>query len=383
MKINDQNQVPEITVSDLVKQLVEIYVSAIDNRDLLRAIPAPFLWGPPGVGKSDCVAQLAEQLEKKTGKAVHVTDIRLLLFSPIDLRGIPVADADRQFTNWLKPKIFDMDDSRDVINILFLDELSAAPPAVQAAAYQITLNHTVAEHRLPDNCIVIAAGNRTSDRSVACRMPNALANRLMHFEIKVSFEAWRTWSMAHDVHPWVLGYLTFDPDKLLLSEVGIDQTAFPTPRSWMFVSSLLHAMGKEVDYSTLYSLVSGCVGTGTAAGFVRWCKSGKYLPDAESIFGNTELQLPKKPDELYTVLMIMINYAKKREGSGLGKGIPMEELVNGVDYVSRFPADYQTCFYREMCQTESMKKKLLRIPEFLEWMRERSTTELEMILGDL
>ena len=99
---------------------------------------------------------------------------------------------------WLKPQIFQMNDSEDVVNILFLDEISAAPQSVQAAAYQITLDRVVGEHKLPENCIVIAAGNRVTDRSVAFKMPKALANRLMHFEVDGNFDSWKC--NAHHVN---------------------------------------------------------------------------------------------------------------------------------------------------------------------------------------
>lgn len=117
------------------------------------------LWGPPGVGKSQGVRQIAEHITEETGKSVAINDVHLLLFNPVDLRGIPTANADKTLAVWLKPKIFQMDESTDTVNILFLDEISAAPPSVQAAAYQITLDRSIGEHRLPDNCIVIAAGN--------------------------------------------------------------------------------------------------------------------------------------------------------------------------------------------------------------------------------
>ena len=82
-----------------------------------------------------------------------------------------------------------MDSSDDVFNILFLDEISAAPPSVQSAAYQIVLDHKVGEHKLPKNCVVICAGNRVTDHSVAYKMPKALANRVLHYEITSDFTA--------------------------------------------------------------------------------------------------------------------------------------------------------------------------------------------------
>ncbi len=136
-----------------------MYISLIRSGTPFRAFPSVMLWGPPGVGKSQGVRQIAEHITEETGKNVAINDVRLLLFNPVDLRGIPTANADKTLAVWLKPKIFQMDESTDTVNILFLDEISAAPPSVQAAAYQITLDRSIGEHRLPDNCIVIAAGN--------------------------------------------------------------------------------------------------------------------------------------------------------------------------------------------------------------------------------
>jgi MoxR-like ATPase len=165
------------------------------------------LWGPPGVGKSQAVRQIGKEIEANTGRTVEITDVRLLLFNPIDLRGIPTSNADKTLAIWLKPQIFQMDPSENVVNILFLDEISAAPQSVQAAAYQITLDRTVGEHRLPDNCIVIAAGNRVTDKSVAFKMPKALANRLMHIEVEGSFDAWKKWAIKSGINDKVIGFL--------------------------------------------------------------------------------------------------------------------------------------------------------------------------------
>ena len=162
---------PEMTVAQMVKQLSAAYTALINSGTQLKRFPSVMLWGPPGVGKSQGIRQIAKEINEQTGKRVDITDVRLLLFNPVDLRGIPTANADKTLAVWLRPKIFQMDENEDVINILFLDEISAAPQSVQAAAYQITLDRTVGEHRLPDNCIVLAAGNRVTDRSVAYTMP--------------------------------------------------------------------------------------------------------------------------------------------------------------------------------------------------------------------
>ena len=145
--------IPSMTVGKAVDKLSHAYSTVIQNKLPVKTMPSIMLWGPPGVGKSQAIRQIAKKIEDSTGKSVNVTDVRLLLFNPIDLRGIPTSNADKTLAVWLKPQIFQMDSGDNIVNILFLDEISAAPQSVQAAAYQITLDRAVGEHKLPDNCI--------------------------------------------------------------------------------------------------------------------------------------------------------------------------------------------------------------------------------------
>ena len=148
------------------------------------------------------------------------------------MRGIPTANAEKTLAVWLKPQIFQMDESSDVINILLLDEISAAPQSVQAAAYQITLDRIIGEHRLPDNCIVIAAGNRVNDKSVAYKMPKALANRLLHIEVESSFKSWKEWAFRSGINEKVIGFLSFRRDYLNNDDIKSEDLAYNSPRTW-------------------------------------------------------------------------------------------------------------------------------------------------------
>ena len=236
------SNIPSLNIGKIVDTLSETYSTVINSGMPIRTVPSVMLWGAPGVGKSQAVRQIAKEIEENTGKSVFVTDVRLLLFNPIDLRGIPTANEDKTLAVWLKPQIFQMDESENVVNILFLDEISAAPQSVQAAAYQITLDRVVGEHRLPENCIVIAAGNRVTDKSVSFKMPKALANRLLHIEIEGSFNAWLDWAVINGVNEKVVGILSFRTDRLFGFDAKSDDLAFATPRSWEMVSNILNSI---------------------------------------------------------------------------------------------------------------------------------------------
>lgn len=362
------NNVISLSVDNTINDLAPLYVAALEKKVPFSLIPAPMLWGPPGVGKSDSIRQIAKKIEAETGKKVCITDVRLNLFNPIDLRGIPVANEDKTLAVWLKPKIFDMDPSEDIVNILFLDEISAAPQTVQAAAYQITLDRMIGEHALPDNCIVVAAGNRTTDHSVAYRMPNALANRLRHIEVKCDFESWSRWAINNHVHPQVLGYLSFDNSKLYQEAVEMDQVAFPTPRSWMFVSSILNLMCQDdniMDIEKQYSKIAGCVGTTVATEFIAYCKAHKNLPAVGDIFAGKKTSYPATMDALYILIQSMLVYIVDKEKEE--KGISIVEIDNACNYVNKFPADYKACFYGDLNSIPGLAKKLLESKSYVDW----------------
>ena len=363
MKINNEvinENIPQMNVNCLIEELTYAYCGIINAGIPIKKFPSVMLWGPPGVGKSQAVRQIGREIEKSTGKKVSITDVRLLLFNPIDLRGIPTANADKTLAVWLKPQIFQMDPSNDVINILFLDEISAAPQSVQAAAYQITLDRVVGEHKLPELCIVIAAGNRTTDRSVAFKMPKALANRLLHIEVEGDFVSWKEWAIRNGINDKVVGFLSFRPLYLMAFNSSNDDLAFATPRSWEMVSNILNQVDNDID--KMYSLIAGIIGTGTAIEFRTWAKVYKELPDVKDIFDGKTPSLPKSTDALYALCTSMTAYAREHLND-LGL------IANSIRYADKMPPDFSAMLLKDyMCLEPDYRLKLMKIPEFSAWL---------------
>ena len=310
-----ESNISSVSVTKMVDQLTAAFSACVEQNMPFSTLPSMMLWGAPGVGKSQGVRQLADSLTKRTGKRTVVTDVRLLLFDPVDLRGLPTANEDKTLAVWLRPKIFQMDESPDTINILVLDEISAAPPSVQAAAYQITLDRTVGEHALPENCIVIAAGNRVTDRSVAYAMPKALANRLCHLEIRTDPAAWHDWAVVRGLHPYVVGYLQYNPVALMRFETTASDTAFPTPRSWEMVSNILDTVSSDPD--TVYPLLAGCIGIGAASALRDWATVCRSLPSMEDIFHGRQVPIPRSAEARLALRSMMAAYARSHPEKAL------------------------------------------------------------------
>ena len=114
LKLSELSSLP---INMIIETLTNSYSKLIKDGVSLDVFPSVMLWSQPGVGKSSAVKQIGENITQKTGKTVNVTDVRLLLFNPIDLRGIPVPDeeAGEKVARWLKPLIFKLNPSKDVV----------------------------------------------------------------------------------------------------------------------------------------------------------------------------------------------------------------------------------------------------------------------------
>ncbi|MBQ6935695.1 MAG: AAA family ATPase [Clostridia bacterium] len=355
--LENQSFATTMTVAQMVRQLSFAYTTLIKNKLPLKRFPSVMLWGQPGVGKSQGVKQIAEEMSVATGKKVVITDVRLLLFNPVDLRGIPTANADKTLAVWLKPQIFQMDDSEDVINILFLDEISAAPQSVQASAYQITLDRTVGEHKLPENCIVIAAGNRVTDKSVVYTMPKALANRLCHIEIKSNATAWYEWAVKNGINEKVCGYIKNTPDVLNAFNTEENSLAFPTPRSWEMVSNILNDVSSDIN--SVFPLIAGCVGEEAAYDFKNWCEIYSKIPSAKDVFVKGKCIVPGRPEALMATATMITSNVKKHSSA--------QEIYNAIDFVDKMPLEFRTNIFEEFLKIKNIRKILESNKIYNDW----------------
>ena len=229
------------------------------------------LWGPPGIGKSEMVAGVGEKLQRE------VIDVRLALWDPTDLKGIPFYNPEKKTMDWAPPCELPSDPESNAI--LFFDELPSAVPAVQAAAYQLIHNRRVGTYQLPPNVDIVAAGNREGDRGVTYKMPKPLANRFIHLEMAVDFDSWFEWAVENGVHADVVGYLSFAKQDLMSFDPRSPEHAFATPRSWKFVSDLIDEEDSgALNEDTLGDLVTGAVGDGMCYKFMAHRKVASKMP---------------------------------------------------------------------------------------------------------
>ena len=263
-----------------------------------------FLWGPPGVGKSDIVQQITDEA------GGFMFDLRLGQMDPTDLRGMPFFNKDLGVMDWAPPiDLPSAEFAKDYPMItVFLDEMNSAPASVQAAAYQLVLNRRLGKYVLPDNVVIIAAGNRESDKGVTFRMPTPLANRFVHVEIRADYEAWFDWAVENGIHPDVVGYLSFAKQDLYDFDAKSSSRAFATPRSWSFVSELIE---EDMPETTATDLIAGTVGEGLAVKFQAHRKIAGKLPNPTDVLAGKVSKLDVQEVSAMYSLTISMCYELK------------------------------------------------------------------------
>ena len=314
-----------------------------------------FLWGPPGIGKSEVVSDITDEL------GGYMVDLRMAQMEPTDIRGIPFFNKENGKMDWAEPVDLPSEElaAQYPIVVLFLDEMNSAPPAVQAAGYQLILNRRVGKYKLPDNVVIVAAGNRDSDKGVTYRMPMPLANRFVHIEMRPDFASWQAWAVNKGIHRDVVGYLSFAKQDLYDFNAKSSSRAFATPRSWSFVSDMianenvpstsedtLDKLAGALDQDTLLHLVSGSVGEGLATKFMAHRKYASRMPNPADILSGKVKDLDVKEISAMYSLTISMCYELR------------DAVTNKVDH----------------------KQFHIMIDNFLEYMMKNFETEL-VIMG--
>ena len=344
-----------------------LHVRNILHREFASAsaIQTPvMLWGPPGVGKSGMVAQVAG------AHHVRLIDLRLSQMEPTDLRGIPFRNGER--VDWSVPSLLPDVARHGARGILFLDEITAAPPSVTAAAYQLILDRRLGDYLLPDGWMIVAAGNRYGDRGVSYVMPAPLANRFTHYEVEAQLEDWVTWAHENALDARIIAFLRFRPDLLFSFDAARNPIAFPTPRSWEYANRALTKFGDAPEL--LLDALQACVGPAAGIELKAFIDHMDALPDVEAIVRGECQDVPVSLDLQYGVAAALVRQAARLKQN---REAPVC-LGNILRYAGRFP-DREIGVMLVSDMHRSIGRPLLGVPEFAEW----ASSVSDLVLYDL
>jgi hypothetical protein len=313
------------------------------------------LWGPPGVGKSQMIAQVAAKHH------VPVIDIRLSQMEPTDLRGIPFRVDD--MVDWAIPAVLPDAERHGESGILFLDEITSAAPTVSAAAYQLILDRRLGEYVVPPGWAIFAAGNRQGDRGVTYTMPAPLANRFSHFEVDTHLDDWVAWAYANELDERVIAFLRFRPELLFDFDPAHNPVAFPSPRSWEFAHRALQKFGDSPDL--LLGSLQACVGPAAGIELKAFVDNLDNMPDVDAIIRGEDVNVPNEVDLQYAVASSLVGRAIR------AKATAEKDTVWGhiLDYASRFPQrEMGVMLVSDMHR--AVGEDIFQVPQFATWAKD-------------
>ena len=326
----------------------------VEPAELLAVLPAlielrepVFIAGPPGIGKSQIVRQAAA----KMGKDAKFWDVRAVTLDPVDVRGLPNINAKDGLTHWLPPAFLPKKGERGV---LFLDELPQAPPAMQSALLQLTLDRAIGDYVLPDGVSIIAAGNRPEDRSGSARLITALADRFVKLTLVPSFECWIDHvTGTGEVGIDILSFLRWKPAAFHCPDPS--KLATPNPRNWVKASKVLGRMG-NVPRTALDAVLRGIIGS-IAVEVLAFLDLHGTLPTPEKMLADpTTVELPSRLDANWAISGSLIAYFDRPAVT------TSQAMIQAFfTLLARFPAEVAIVSYSDVQRTRNGKEILAGI----------------------
>jgi len=287
-------------------------------------------------------------------------DIRLSQMEPSDLRGIPFRNG--EIVDWAIPAMLPDAQRHGPEGIMFLDEITSAPPSVSAAAYQLILDRKLGEYEVPEGWAIIAAGNRQGDRGVTYSMPAPLANRFSHYEVEVNLDDWVAWAYAKQIDDRVIGFLSFRPDLLFDFDPSHNPVAFPTPRSWEFTHRALQKFDDNPDL--LANALQACVGKAAGIELNAFIENLEQMPDLDAIVSGEDVPAPQEIDLQYAVASALVGRAIRARDTANGEAVTIHGNI--LSYASSFPQrDMGVMMVSDMHR--AIGEDIFAVPEFADW----------------
>ena len=249
-----------------VKDTIEAYL-AVDEVGMHRIEPAAqrplFLIGAPGIGKTAIMSQVANELGiglVSYSMTHHTRQSALGLPFVVDgSHGALTYKATEYTMSEIIASIYDyMEQTALERGILFLDEINCVSETLYPSMLQFLQFKTFGRHRVPDNWIVVCAGNPPEYNKSAREFDIVTLDRVRKIDVEPDFDSWKTYALETGVHPSILSFLEIEQDCFYAVESTPTGKRFVSARGWTDLSrtiTTLEEMGKTVDVGLIGQFV--------------------------------------------------------------------------------------------------------------------------------
>ena len=327
------------------------------------------LISPPGQGKSDFVSGLRQKMSDMTGQSWGFVSFMPATFTVPDLMGFLVpskTETGEHISRFTTPAWMIDDDGRHINTyergIVFVDEYGQGEADVKRATADLFLNGRVGPHKLHDGIVVIAASNRSTDRSGVTKSFDFVINRRLEINITPDLASWENWAHKSGVDPLFVAFANQNPEIVFAGVVPAKQGPYCTPRSLVACSTDLRSVTPKGNLPTdarAIELASGSIGEAAAQQLFAFIRMGYELPSFDEIIDDPSgTRVPKKAD----AMMLSIYQLSAR--------VTEKTAAPVLEYVDRFPKEFAATFARSTC---ARMPELVMTQAFGDWCARNAT----------
>jgi len=302
-------------------------------KSVLKGSNTPFLLGGTGIGKSAIVRSYVDSVSEgrevlvdeinPTAKQFGFIDFRLSLYESVDLGGLPYIDDENQ-----QKRAFLGNLPIGGEGVLFFDEYAQAHNSIQAICGQLLYEGKIGDYVLPKGWKVICAGNRATDRAGSNKLPSHVVGRCTMINFEHDTNDWLAWATKNDVHPDVLGYISFQPEYLNVFDSKVTSPQ-PSPRAWTRLSDTLKTNPPE---EIIQLICEGDIGETPAIEFMSFLSLKNDVPDLEDIVEGKDVEVPDSGGLMYATVCALVTVLKEASNSDI-----TDWFENSVAYIKKFP----------------------------------------------
>lgn len=249
-----------------IKDAVEAYLLKDDFGEykipVIRQRPV-LLMGPPGIGKTQIMEQIAKEL-KIALVAYTITHhtrqsaVGLPFIKEKEYDGKPYSVTEYTMSEIIASVYEKMERTGMKEGILFIDEINCVSETLAPAMLQFLQGKTFGTHKVPDGWIIVAAGNPPEYNKSVREFDVVTLDRLKKIDVEADFPVWKEYAYRQGIHPAVISYLELRRDNFYRMENTVDGKLFATARGWEDLSQIIHVyeeLGKTVDRDVVYQYI--------------------------------------------------------------------------------------------------------------------------------
>ncbi|MBT7307103.1 MAG: AAA domain-containing protein [Gammaproteobacteria bacterium] len=279
------------------------------------------VWGQPGIGKTEIIQKAAEAMDY-TCHAIYLPQ-----FEPWDLQGLPVPVNGK--TEYYPPLQMYPDNEKVV---LFLDEIAQCSTAMQSMASRIVYERKLGDFELPENWVVVLAGNRQEDKAGTTRVSSHINNRVTHLNLVVKGDDWVRWALHNDIDMRAIKFIQMREE--MLNTFNPDEKTNATPRTWERVSEIIsHTNNKQI----LHPALVGTLGEEVGTAFYGFLDIFDNMVDINQVIMSPDrTEVPEDPSTLFAVSAALVSKANE------------ENIDRIFTYARRMPEEFQVRTVQDM-----------------------------------